>query len=229
MTDERRVTSPNGELEFRIFTWQSAEGGLSRVAYRVLFRAKTVVETSFLGLNIRNQEPILGENAGFMASKTANSANFRGLIVEYMQNGSLGRRIDVEARAYNDRVEFRYIIPRSTMLDEILIDEEVTEFNLVGKAAVSEIPLSGFPRMTVQNGVCPARRATSPGRTPLVCPWRVIQAGGRRFRVAVLPTEIPGFGEVGRRLNPELSRIPAEIRAQLPDAQIAVSRLGPLF
>jgi hypothetical protein len=174
VTDERLVVSPNGHLEFRIFTWQSAEGGLSRIAYRVLLRGKTVVETSFLGLNIRNQEPILGENAGFVASKTANSVNFRGLIVEYMQNGSLGRRIDVEARAYDDRVEFRYIIPRSTMLDEILIDEELTEFDLVGKATVSEIPLPGFPRMTVQNGV--SRLAGDfAGRTPLVCPWRVIR------------------------------------------------------
>jgi hypothetical protein len=118
----------------------------------------------------------LGENAGFVASKTANSSNFRGLIVEYMQNGSLGRRIDVEARAYDDRVEFRYIIPRSTMLDEILIEEEVTEFDLVGKATVSEIPLPGFPRMTVQNGV--SRLAGDfAGRTPLVCPWRVIRPG----------------------------------------------------
>ena len=90
-----------------------------------------------------------------------------------MQNGSLGRRINIEARAYDDRVEFRYIIPRSTMLDEILIDEELTEFNIVGSARVSEIPLPGFPRMTVQDGV--SRLAGDfAGRTPLVCPWRVI-------------------------------------------------------
>ena len=35
--------------------------------------------------------------------------------------------------------------------------------------------------------------------------------GGRRFAVALLPTAIPGFSDVGKRLNPELARIPAEL------------------
>jgi alpha-glucosidase len=45
-----------------------------------------------------------------------------------MQNGSLGRLIDVEARAYNDGVAFRYVIPPSTPLMEMIIVEEATEF-----------------------------------------------------------------------------------------------------
>ena len=44
-------------------------------------------------------------------------------VAEYMQNGSIGRRIDVEVRVFDDRLEFRYRIPRSTALDEILIEE----------------------------------------------------------------------------------------------------------
>jgi phospholipase/lecithinase/hemolysin len=58
---------------------------------------------------------------------------------------------------------------------------------------------------------------------------KLYEAGARRFRVAVLPTAIPGFGEVGKRLNPELSRIPAQMRAQLPEAQIATSNWGLYF
>lgn len=53
--------------------------------------------------------------------------------------------------------------------------------------------------------------------------------GARRFRVALLPTAIPAFSEVGLRLNPELSRIPGQIQAELPDAQIAMSNWGPFF
>ena len=58
---------------------------------------------------------------------------------------------------------------------------------------------------------------------------KLYDAGARRFRIALLPTAIPGFGEVGKRLNPELSGIPARMRAQLPGAQIALSNWGLHF
>ena len=176
--DERRVLSPNGQLEFRLWTWQSPEGGLSRIAYQVLRRGKPIVDTSFMGLLIHNQEPILGENAGLTASRTSDGPGYRELVAEYMQNGSLGRRINVEARAYDDRIEFRYVVPRSTMLDEILIEDEATEFRLLDGAKVSETPLPNFPRMTIVDAA--AHLAPGPNgvaltaRTPLTCPWRVI-------------------------------------------------------
>jgi hypothetical protein len=177
--DERRIASPNGQLEFRLWTWQSDRGGLPRIAYQILRRGKLVVDTSFMGLLVHNQEPILGENAGLTGSRTGDGPGYRGLVAEYMQNGSLGRRINVEARVYDDRVEFRYLIPRSTMLDEILIEDEATEFNLLEPAKVSETPLPGFPRMTVVDGAAHLERGESgvafSGRTPLLCPWRVIR------------------------------------------------------
>jgi alpha-glucosidase len=184
--DERRVSSPDGRLEFRIFVSQSEQGGLSRLAYQVFLRGKPVVETSFLGLLIDNQEPILGENVGLTASKTVDGARYHGLIAEYMQNGSIGRRINVEVRVFDDGVAFRYLIPRSTALDEILIADELTEFDLAGDARVSETPRPGFPKMSL---VAPRGRirvvrlahgessVAYTGRTPLVCPWRIITIG----------------------------------------------------
>jgi hypothetical protein len=53
--------------------------------------------------------------------------------------------------------------------------------------------------------------------------------GARRFRLALLPTAIPSFSEVGRRLNPELQRIPGEIGVELAGAQISISDWGPFF
>jgi hypothetical protein len=41
--------------------------------------------------------------------------------------------------------------------------------------------------------------------------------------VALLPTEIPASREPGLRLNPQPRRIPAEIRAGLTSAEIAMS------
>lgn len=53
--------------------------------------------------------------------------------------------------------------------------------------------------------------------------------GARRFRLALLPTAIPAFSDVGKRLNPELAKIPGEMRAALPGAEIQLSHWGAYF
>jgi phospholipase/lecithinase/hemolysin len=58
---------------------------------------------------------------------------------------------------------------------------------------------------------------------------RLYGLGARRFRLALLPTAIPAFSEVGLRLNPELQRIPSEVEAELPGAQVSISHWGPFF
>jgi phospholipase/lecithinase/hemolysin len=58
---------------------------------------------------------------------------------------------------------------------------------------------------------------------------KLYEAGARRFRVALMPTAIPSFSAVGTRLNPELRKIPDDVRKALPDVQIALSNWGPSF
>ncbi|MES2392610.1 MAG: SGNH/GDSL hydrolase family protein [Acidobacteriota bacterium] len=53
--------------------------------------------------------------------------------------------------------------------------------------------------------------------------------GARRFRVAVLPTAIPGFRAVAVRLNPALAGIPAEMQGKLPGAEVETSRWGAFY
>ena len=52
---------------------------------------------------------------------------------------------------------------------------------------------------------------------------KLCEVRGRRFRVAPLPTEIPGPREPGLRLNPQLCRIPAKMPAELTSAEIPMS------
>jgi phospholipase/lecithinase/hemolysin len=54
-------------------------------------------------------------------------------------------------------------------------------------------------------------------------------AGARRFEVALMPKKIPGFGVMGERLNDAIEKIPAEVKAKHPDADIRVSRWGLYF
>jgi phospholipase/lecithinase/hemolysin len=53
--------------------------------------------------------------------------------------------------------------------------------------------------------------------------------GARRFEVALLPIAIPGFADVGMRLNLSLTQIPAELKPQLPGAEIKLSYWGHFF
>lgn len=53
--------------------------------------------------------------------------------------------------------------------------------------------------------------------------------GARRFALALLPTAIPSFSAVGKRLNPELARIPDELSPQLVGSQITLSHWGLFF
>ena len=204
------MASPDGLVEFRIFILQPSGGALPRISYQVRHAGRLVIGTSFLGFNIFNQEPILGENDGLTASHSGEGAGYRWLVAEYMQNGSIGRRISIEVRAWNQGVAFRYAIPRSTPLDDILIEDELTEFNFAERSeptnldlpaavagpagewiGISEIPVPGFPHMSLshtEDGILRGRLPRSSayplvafeGRTPLVCPWRVLTFAGDR-------------------------------------------------
>jgi phospholipase/lecithinase/hemolysin len=53
--------------------------------------------------------------------------------------------------------------------------------------------------------------------------------GARHFSLALLPTAIPNFSAVGRRLNPALTLIPQQLAHDLPKAKITLSHWGLFF
>src|SRR3954451_1475078 len=94
--DERRVTSPNGQTEFRIFVADQQDSALSRIAYQVWNGGKCALQTSFMGLDVWDQEPLLGENEGLTEPVSEKHPDYNSLLTHYMQNGSTGRRVDIE-------------------------------------------------------------------------------------------------------------------------------------
>ena len=194
--DLRRVASPDGRIEFRLFIDRPGAATLPRLAYEVDFRGQPLIHTSFLGLRILNQEPDLGDNVGLISSGTESSKLYNVLVADYMQNGSLGRRIQVEARAYNDGIAFRYRIPESTPLSPMLLENEFTEFAFaeasdaiahlspgsitalpfvaeqpgLGWVAIEEARAGSFPRMSLtrEDGtILISRLPSRPGETNL--------------------------------------------------------------
>ncbi|MES1257856.1 MAG: glycoside hydrolase family 97 N-terminal domain-containing protein [Acidobacteriota bacterium] len=203
--DERRVVSPDGQVEFHIFINGQPESNLSRLAYQIRVRGKVVIDTSYLGFDIYEQEPLLGETVGMISETRSEGPGYQAFTGRYMQNGSLGRRLNVEARVYNEGVAFRCIILGAASMDRVLIADEATEFDLphdpkadlrlpfvtqqpgVGRVAITEVPRPGFPVMHLVNDqkillTRLARHAGVPdvvyeGNPPVTCPWRVIVIG----------------------------------------------------
>ena len=59
---------PAARRSSALFVSQPGSGVLPQLAYQVRRGGRLAVDTSFLGLDIHEQEPILGENDGLVAS-----------------------------------------------------------------------------------------------------------------------------------------------------------------
>jgi alpha-glucosidase len=212
--DDRKVVSPDGKLEFRLFTTLPEGAQLNSLAYQVRFAGKLVIDTSCLGLVIHFQEPLLGENVGLSASKPLSGDGYNGLYADYLQNSTTGRRIGVEVRVWNDGVAFRYLVPKQYPLLDLLIEDEATEFHFLrddlpaqstlpyfepipelGWVGIFESRLAGFPPMSLVRSDAAtmighvADKPGDPGVafegvTPWTGPWRMIVVGPDRERLA---------------------------------------------
>jgi alpha-glucosidase len=139
----RTVTSPDGQIEFHAFVTRPSPALEDQLAYQVSYRGKPLLGPSLLGFDIRNQN-LLGEKPGVTGEKADSGDHYRSLLLEYLQNGTQGRRLNLEIRVYNDGVAFRYVIPKSTMLEELMIEEEETEFHFAADAHAVPALLSDF-------------------------------------------------------------------------------------
>jgi alpha-glucosidase len=155
-----KVASPNGQIEFRLMVSQpSTEFALPRIAYQVYFQGKRLIDTSYLGYEIEDPVPLLGENIGLTASKSDSvdetytvpagksktiRNHYNSLLAEYLQNGSIGRRLNVEVRAFDDGVAFRLTIPYTTPTPEVRVDNEESEFNFVKDGVAYPLILRNF-------------------------------------------------------------------------------------
>ena len=147
-TDTVSVASPDGQLVFRLFIVSPKDSILVRLAYSVTFHGKLLMDTSLLGIALHDQEVFLGETVGLVSAKEesvdAPGNRYNSLIAQYIQNGSLGRRITIEARAYDDGIAFRYYIPRTSTVEDLQIEEELTDFHFAQDGAAYASVLSGY-------------------------------------------------------------------------------------
>jgi hypothetical protein len=200
-TDDRAVKSPDGKLEFRLFVSVPQDSILNCLAYQVWRDGKPLLDTSYLGLDILYQEPLLGENVGLSADKSIHGPNYNGLWADYLQTSTTGRRIQFEVRVWNDGIAFRYMVPRSALLYDLAILDDTTQFRFAHDAGefpmnaalpfAHELPGGGWlgiygpPSMELRRfdpgtmavhlpGGLPDQKAAVQAQTPWTGPWHIL-------------------------------------------------------
>jgi alpha-glucosidase len=121
-------------------TFRTGKDG--QLVYEVGFEDKVLVTPSALRLELAGQPP-LGDkvrivNSGASATDQtyhlpAGKAStvrdrYRALRLDVEETGAPGRKLTIEARAYDDAVAFRYVVPEQAGLHEFRLAREGTEF-----------------------------------------------------------------------------------------------------
>ena len=135
---QARVASPDGQLVLELLP------GTGQLQYRVTFRGQPVVNPSALGFDLQNQPPLganlkLADTVPSTADETytllhgksnpvRNHYNY--ILADFDETGRPGRRLSIEARAYDDGIAFRYIIPEQATMREVRIIREKTQFDM---------------------------------------------------------------------------------------------------
>ncbi len=146
------LKSPDGALSI---TFRTKE---AKLEYEVSFRNKLLLEPSALGLELQSART-LGENVEIVNSSFSEgednyklltgrtssvSEKYNALTLNVSEPTGGGRKMNIEARAYNDAVAFRYIVPEQTPLTEYRLKNEKTEFRLSKDAMSYALVLPNF-------------------------------------------------------------------------------------
>ena len=162
------LRSPDGRLEIRFETSQSqkdqpetpaAEHG--QLVYSVKVEGKPLLERSVLRLDLQGQPPLGADVriANTAASESDSTYKLIGgktstardrhneLRVDVEEPTGLKRKLTVEARAFDDAIAFRYVIPRQPILRDFRLLKEDTEFRLSRDAVSYALVLPNYRSM----------------------------------------------------------------------------------
>ncbi len=225
-TDTVSVSSPDGQLVFRLFVVSPKDAVLVRLAYSVTFHGKLLMDTSLLGIALQNQEPFLGETVGLVDAKEEAvdlpGNRYHSLIAQYIQNGSLGRRTTIEARAYDDGIAFRYYIPRTSTVEDLLIEEELTDFHFAQSGDAYVSVLNGY--QSGKGEYARTKLNAIPRNSLLALPFLVEQPGVGW--VAITQAQLEGYPGM-YVFHPEGNTMRTTLAPRIDDAGLAMHGVTP--
>jgi len=138
------VTSPDGRLKMT-FTLKQGKEAYERsgaLAYSVTFKGKSVLNESALGLYL-DPGPMLGADVRIAEAEPSSGVDdyslrntktskvhdpYNAVVVHTVESAGAHRKLDVEARAYNSGIAFRYLLPAQDGVSDFKLKSEGTEF-----------------------------------------------------------------------------------------------------
>lgn len=138
------ITSPDGRIRLTVALKPNNEtqGAVGALTYSVSFNGKSVISESALGLDLE-EGPMLGSAVRIQdasASSGVDDYNLRNtktskvhdvynaILVHTVETAGENRKLDIEARAYNDGIAFRYLLPEQNGKSGFKLKSEATEF-----------------------------------------------------------------------------------------------------
>jgi alpha-glucosidase len=154
------LTSPNGDLAIRFQTIDKSSNAApaGQLVYDVSFRGKSMLNPSALNLTLAGEKP-LGANVRMTNAMSMQSAetywlvagrahqvgtNYASVSVDIEEADAPNRKMTIEARAYNDAIAFRYVVPEQPALKEFRLAKENTEFRVSMDAMCYALILPNF-------------------------------------------------------------------------------------
>jgi alpha-glucosidase len=140
------LTSPNQQLvmHFGVQPAKDASSEDGKLIYSLSFRGKPILDDSGLALELDDQTP-LGNNVHIVNHDAAQGVDdytlsnakvskvhdaYNSVTVHVQEGSAQHRSMTVEARAYNDGIAFRYLLPAQDSLKDLHLRQEDTEFRL---------------------------------------------------------------------------------------------------
>jgi alpha-glucosidase len=159
LAQQKILKSPDGQLIVSFETISANRTVVSgKLVYSVIFQGKPLIDKSALRLELQNQAS-LGSDVKIVNTKTSTinrnyklivgktsfvRDHYNSLQIELEENGYLPRKLTIEARAYNDAIAFRYLIPEQANFHEFSLVSEGTEFRISKDATTYSLLLPDF-------------------------------------------------------------------------------------
>ena len=160
------LRSPNGQLVITFETVQNQQPASSgQLVYSVTYKGKPLLDRSALSLELQG-EPALGthvtishqtpsqvdETYHLVAGKASEVRNhYQALRIDLEDTDRSHLQFAIEARAYDDAIAFRYVVPQQTTLREFRLVKENTEFAISKDAKTYALVLPHFRTMYEAN------------------------------------------------------------------------------
>lgn len=147
-----KISSPDNQIELAIQAPASGPNA-GRLTYEVNYQGRPLIASSRLGLKLEGRAA-LGEQATILESAPLSGTDSYRLLhgragrVEHpwrgarMRTESAGGPLEIEVRAYNDGVAFRYRLPDA--LGKFAVERELTQFQPAREGTSYPLILAGF-------------------------------------------------------------------------------------